>query len=277
MTIVIPGMVTISLLSLFYCSMLPETGRKARMQAFERQYIAHRGFHDNRSECPENSLPAFERAIQMGYGIELDVQLTKDGEMVVVHDEEIDRVSDGSGFVKDYTLAELKILNFNKTHPEYQDVKIPTLREVYEALKPTGMTINVELKTGIFWYKDLEKKVLELTKEMEMEDRVIYSSFNHYSIAKILELDPKASTGILYADIIYDVVNYAKKIGTGALHPATFHVQMADFLQQYVESDLAVHVWTVNDKAEIERLMEAGVDAVITNYPDVAVSCRNAK
>mgnify|MGYP000004427576 len=110
-----------------------------------------------------------------------------------------------------------------------------------------------------------------------MEDRVIYSSFNHYSIAKILELDPKASTGILYADIIYDVVNYAKKIGTGALHPATFHVQMADFLQQYVESDLAVHVWTVNDKAEIERLMEAGVDAVITNYPDVAVSCRNAK
>lgn len=82
----------------------------------------------------------------------------KDGEMVVVHDEEIDRVSDGSGFVKDYTLAELKILNFNKTHPEYQDVKIPTLREVYEALKPTGMTINVELKTGIFWYKDLEKR-----------------------------------------------------------------------------------------------------------------------
>ena len=209
--------------------------------------------------------------------MELDVQLTKDGEMVVVHDEEIDRVSDGSGFVKDYTLAELKTLNFNKTHPEYQDVKIPTLREVYEALKPTGMTINVELKTGIFWYKDLERKVLELTKEMEMEDCVIYSSFNHYSIAKILELDPKASTGILYADIIYDVVNYAKKIGTGALHPATFHVQMADFLQQYVESDLAVHVWTVNNKAEIERLMEAGVDAVITNYPDVAVSCRNAK
>lgn len=91
-------------------------------------------------------------------GVELDVQLTKDGEMVVVHDEEIDRVSDGSGFVKDYTLAELKNLNFNKTHLEYQNVKIPTLREVYEALKPTGMTINVELKTGIFWYKDLEKR-----------------------------------------------------------------------------------------------------------------------
>lgn len=178
---------------------------------------AHRGAS---AYAPENTLEAFLLAAEQGAdGVELDVQLTKDGEMVVVHDEEIDRVSDGSGFVKDYTLAELKTLNFNKTHPEYQDVKIPTLREVYEALKPTGMTINVELKTGIFWYKDLEKKVLELTKEMEM----------------------------------------------------------ADFLQQYVESDLAVHVWTVNDKAEIERLMDAGVDAVITNYPDVAVSCRNAK
>ena len=245
---------------------------------------AHRGAS---AYAPENTLEAFLLAAEQGAdGVELDVQLTKDGEMVVVHDEEIDRVSDGSGFVKDYTLAELKNLNFNKTHLEYQNVKIPTLREVYEALKPTGMTINVELKTGIFWYKDLEKKVLELTKEMEMEDRVIYSSFNHYSIAKILELDPKASTGILYADIIYDVVNYAKKIGTGALHPRSEERrvgkecrsrQMADFLQQYVESDLAVHVWTVNDKAEIERLMEAGVDAVITNYPDVAVSCRNAK
>lgn len=175
---------------------------------------AHRGAS---AYAPENTLEAFLLAAEQGAdGVELDVQLTKDGEMVVVHDEEIDRVSDGSGFVKDYTLAELKNLNFNKTHPEYQNVKI-------------------------------------------------------------LELDPKASTGILYADIIYDVVNYAKKIGTGALHPATFHVQMADFLQQYVESDLAVHVWTVNDKAEIERLMDAGVDAVITNYPDVAVSCRNAK
>ena len=115
-----------------------------------------------RSQCictGKNTLEAFLLAAEQGAdGVELDVQLTKDGEMVVVHDEEIDRVSDGSGFVKDYTLAELKNLNFNKTHPEYQNVKIPTLREVYEALKPTGMTINVELKTGIFWYKDLGKK-----------------------------------------------------------------------------------------------------------------------
>ena len=108
MTIVIPGMVTLSLISLFYCSMLPETGRKARMQAFEQQYIAHRGFHDNRSECPENSLPAFERAIEMGYGIELDVQLTKDGVPVVFHDWDLKRAAGVDRKIRDCTFEELQ-------------------------------------------------------------------------------------------------------------------------------------------------------------------------
>lgn len=238
--------------------------------------FAHRGAS---GYAPENTLEAFALAITQGAdGIELDVQLTKDGIPVVIHDETIDRVTEKKGWVKDYTLKELKKLTVLKDKfPEYSAAKIPTLEEVLDAVKASGIQVNIELKTGIYWYPEIEQKVADLVKKAGMEERVIYSSFNHYSIAKILELDPKASTGILYADIIYDVVNYAKKIGTGALHPATFHVQMADFLQQYVESDLAVHVWTVNDKAEIERLMEAGVDAVITNYPDVAVSCRNAK
>ena len=108
MTIVIPGMVTISLFSLFYCSMLPETGRKARMQAFERQYIAHRGFHDNRGECPETSLPAFERAILMGIGIELDVQLTNDGVPVVFHDWDLKRAAGVDRKIRDCTFEELQ-------------------------------------------------------------------------------------------------------------------------------------------------------------------------
>lgn len=230
---------------------------------------AHRGAS---AYAPENTLEAFLLAAEQGAdGVELDVQLTKDGEMVVVHDEEIDRVSDGSGFVKDYTLAELKILNFNKTHPEYQDVKIPTLREVYEALKPTGMTINVELKTGIFWYKDLEKKVLELTKEMGMEDRVIYSSFNHYSIQQMKKIVPEAETAYLYSDVILNVAEYAKNTKVDGLHPAVYHVKMADFLKEYLGSNLNVRVWTVNEKADMKWLIDAGVTAIITNYPDMAV------
>ena len=86
MTIVIPGVITVSFLSLFYCCMMPEVGRKDRLEAFEKQYIAHRGFHDNASFNPENTMPAFEKAVEKEYGIELDVQLTKDKIPVVVHD-----------------------------------------------------------------------------------------------------------------------------------------------------------------------------------------------
>ena len=133
-------------------------------------------------------------------GVELDVQLTKDDQMVVIHDELIDRTSDGRGWVKDMTLEELRKYNYNKTHPEYEHADIPTLREVYELLKPTGLTINVELKTGIVFYEELERKVIELTKEMGMEDKVLYSSFNHYTCVKLHELNPEAYVGFLYAD-----------------------------------------------------------------------------
>ena len=236
---------------------------------------AHRGAS---AYAPENTLEAFLLAAEQGAdGVELDVQMTKDRELVVVHDEVIDRVSSGTGFVKDYTLKELKQLSFAKLHPEYQEAKIPTLAEVYEALKPTGLTINVELKTGILWYEGLEDAVLDLTAGMGMEDRVLYSSFNHYSIRKIKERNPEAETGILYSDIIFDVVNYAKQLGTEALHPALYHTQMADFLREYQDSGLKIHVWTVDEKSEIRRLMEAGVDAVITNTPDVALLIRNER
>ena len=125
---------------------------------------AHRGAS---AYAPENTLEAFLLAAEHGAdGVELDVQLTKDGEMVVVHDEEIDRVSDGSGFVKDYTLAELKTLNFNKTHPEYQDVKIPTLREVYEALKGIASKDSVGMVRG-YAIVALGDVAVEINKEKE--------------------------------------------------------------------------------------------------------------
>ena len=141
---------------------------------------AHRGAS---AYAPENTLEAFELAAQMhADGVELDIQLTRDGEMVVTHDEEIKRVTGQPGYVKDYTLSELKQMQFNRTHPEFDNARIPTLEEVYRLLKPTGLTINVELKTGIFWYKGIEEKALQLTKDLGMEDAVIYSSFNHYTL-----------------------------------------------------------------------------------------------
>ena len=97
-------------------------------------------------------------------GVELDVQLTKDGEIVVIHDENLHRVSNGSGWVKDYTLDQLKGFCYNKARPEWDgpasEAVIPTLKEVYELLAPTGLTVNVELKTGIFLYEGILDKVL---------------------------------------------------------------------------------------------------------------------
>lgn len=236
---------------------------------------AHRGAS---GYAPENTLDAFKLAVEQGAdGVELDVQMSADGQLVVIHDETVDRVSGVHGYVKDLSIEELKSLNVNKPHPEYEKVQIPTLREVYEILQPYGITINVELKTGIFWYPGLEEKVVRLTEEMGMCEQVIFSSFNHASIVKIRELAPHMQTAILYSDVIVDVVDYAEKLGVNALHPAVYHLKMADFVEKWVNSSLDVNVWTVNETADMEMLMKAGVHAVITNYPDLAVAVRKMK
>ena len=157
------------------------------------QVWAHRGAS---AYAPENTLEAFRLAAEMGAdGVELDVQLSRDGELVVAHDETIDRVSNGTGYIKDYTLAQLKKLSFNRLFLKFKDVRIPTLKEVYELLKPAGLTVNVELKTGIILYPEIEEKVLALTASMGMEDRVIYSSFCHPSLVRLKELDSALRQG----------------------------------------------------------------------------------
>lgn len=230
---------------------------------------AHRGAS---GYAPENTLEAFKMAAEMGAdGVELDVQLTKDGEIVVIHDEKIDRTSNKEGLVKDYTLDELKKFNFNNGNEEYSYVQIPTLKEVYELLKPYNMKINVELKTGIFFYDGIEEKVLKLAKEMDMEDRIIYSSFNHYSVMKIKELESKAETGLLYADGWINVVEYAENLKVNALHPALYNVQYDGLIEKCRKSGIKLHVWTVNGEEEMKKLVESGIEAIITNYPDKAI------
>lgn len=228
---------------------------------------AHRGASDY---APENTLEAFALAVRQGAdGVELDVQMTKDGKLVVAHDETIDRVSDGSGRIIDYTLEELRAFRFNKTHPEYTSATIPTLKEVYELLAPTGLTVNVELKTGIVLYDGLEEKVLKLAKKMDMEDRVIYSSFYHKSLVRLKKLNPSVKTGILYSDGWIDAVKYGKRLHADALHPALYHLQSERLVKQAKEQGLKLHVWTVNRKEDMELLVKRGIDAIITNRPDV--------
>ncbi len=229
--------------------------------------LAHRGAS---GYAPENTIPAFQKAIdQKADGFELDVQMTKDGEIVVIHDETIDRTSNGKGWVKDYTLEELRKFNYNKPHPEYEHADIPTMREVFELVKPTDLVINIEIKTGIVFYP-IEEKLLALTKEMGMEERVFYSSFNHYTVKKIHELDPSTTVGFLYADGPIDMPAYAVKHGVNALHPALYNLQYPGFVEECKKNGLKLHVWTVNEEKYVKMCMEAQTDSVITNYPDMA-------
>lgn len=234
--------------------------------------FAHRGAS---GDAPENTLEAFSLAMKQGAdGIELDVQLTKDGELVVVHDETIDRVSDGKGFVRDYTLEELRNFSFHNRMEDYIGVTIPTLREVLQLVKPSSLEVNIELKTGIFWYEGIERKTLDIVKETGMQQRVIYSSFNHYSVQKIRELDEAAQTAYLYSDVILDVEKYARETGVSGIHPALYHVGMADFIKRYKESGLKVRVWTVNEEIHMKSLLNEGIEAIITNYPKRAIAVR---
>ena len=238
------------------------------------EVFAHRGAS---GYAPENTLEAFLLAIEQGAdGIELDVQLSKDGVPVVIHDETVDRVTGQSGFVKDFTLQELKeMVVLRERFAKYRDARIPTLREVLYAVRPSGIAVNIELKTGIYWYPEIEKKVAAIVEETGMKDRVIYSSFNHYSVQKLKSIVPDAETAYLFSDVILRVDDYAAKSGVDGLHPAVYHVKMAEFLSEYLASGLKTRVWTVNERADMKMLIDAGVTAVITNYPDIAIAVRD--
>ena len=229
---------------------------------------AHRGASAYR---PENTMEAFELAVaQKADGIELDIQLTKDGKLAVIHDETIDRTCNGTGYVKDYTLKELKGFCCGKLHPKYRFSVIPELKEVLELIKPTDLTINIELKTGIFRYKGIEEEALRQVKEAGLEERVIYSSFHHPSIVWIKRLSPKSLTGILYSDGWINIIGYAKLIGADALHPSLNNLQSRQLITKSRKRKLPLHVWTVDQEPIIEYLAEEEVDAIITNYPDIA-------
>ncbi|MDD3410609.1 MAG: glycerophosphodiester phosphodiesterase [Eubacteriales bacterium] len=228
--------------------------------------------------APENTLEAFELAAKMGAaGVELDTHITRDGEVVVTHDERIDRVSSGSGLVKDYTLKELKGFKFNKTHPEYVNATIPTLREVYELLAPLGLSVNVELKNSCIFYPQLEEKCIEIAAQCGMTDRVLYSSFNHYSLMHVKEIAPELPCGLLYDATLYHAWEYAHRLGVNALHPKYTELLIADECEKAHALGLEVNPWTVNDEDTLRMVISAGADRIITNFPDRALAMLKAK
>lgn len=230
---------------------------------------AHRGASGH---APENTLPAFELALEQGAdGFELDVQLTRDDEVVVIHDETLERTTDGNGWVADHSLEDLKRLDASSGHEQYAGTRIPTLSEVFELVRDTGTVVNVELKNSRMAYKGLEERVLALVAEHDMAHRVVLSSFNHYSLRHLVGLGTELALGALYSEPLWKPWQYAGKLGATALHPPLAATRRK-VVEKSREHGLAVHVWTVNEPDDIERMLALDVDALITNYPDVARS-----
>lgn len=231
---------------------------------------AHRGAS---GYAPENTIPAFKLAVEQGAdGIELDVHMSADGKLMVIHDETVDRTSNGTGRVVDMTCQELKRLDFSNGIDGYQNVRIPTLKEVYGLLRNTNLTVNVEVKGEEVIYDGIWNELVALEREMGMQGRVIYSSFNHYILMKIREADPEACIGLLYSNAIVDPWVYAKYLNADAIHP---HYMAAlgcpGLLEGCRKAGVAVHPWTANDPQVMRALLNAGVEAIITNYPNLAL------
>lgn len=235
---------------------------------------AHRGASGH---APENTLEAFRLAIEMGAdGFELDVHMSKDGALMVIHDETVDRTTNGTGFVKDLTLAQLKALDASNGMEAYRGAAIPTLEEVFRLIRHTHHIVNVEIKTDEYFYPALEEKCLALAKEMGVEDRVIYSSFNHYTLIRLRQLKPDAKLGMLFGDIMVKPWEYAAQLNVDYLHPMKMNIYVPDFAEDARTAGYGINMWTVNDPETIRRCLEKDV-GIITNYPDLAVSLRNAR
>lgn len=231
--------------------------------------LGHRGAS---AYAPENTLPAFALALEQGAdGVELDVHLSKDGELVVMHDERVDRTTNAKGFIKDMTLAELRSLDASCGMPEYRGVGIPTLSEVYGLFQGSDKLINVEIKTDIFDYPGICDKLLALEDSMGMNGRIIYSSFNHYTICELLSKRPSAKAGLLYMSIFAAPWNYALNLKASCLHPHFITLSKTpDMAAECRRLGIETNVWTVNESEWMERLAKMGVTSIITNKPDLA-------
>lgn len=233
-----------------------------------RPYIwAHRGAD---GYAPENTLPAFSMAAHMGAdGVELDVQLSRDGQIVVCHDERLERTSNGKGWLKDFTLEELKRLDFSGGNEQYAGVQIPTLEEVLELLQDAGVLVNIELKTQTLPYPEIEKKCIELVKRMGYEERVVFSSFNHLSLQKIRLLAKEMKIGFLYFHASPSVIPLVKKLGADAIHITQRNLLQPGLPEKCKECGIEINAWTINKESDLQICAAHGANAVITDYPDL--------
>ncbi|MGE4583171.1 MAG: glycerophosphodiester phosphodiesterase [Sphaerochaeta sp.] len=223
--------------------------------------FAHRGYS---GLYPENTMYAFEMAAKAGCkAIELDVHLSQDGKLVVIHDETLDRTTDAKGFVRDYSCKALQKVNAGNADM-FQP--IPSLDEYCNWAKRHGVTTNIEVKTNLYYYPGIEEKVLALLKKHDLVEQTIISSFNHGSVITMKRLEPSIRCAFLVGSRgLGNAGQYANLFGVEYFHPDGSTLTKAA-VEECKAHGVGVNVWTVNDLGMLRSMMDWQVDGIITNY-----------
>lgn len=238
------------------------------------QIMAHRG---SKGTHPENTLAAFKEAVTVGAdGIELDVHLTKDQQLVVIHDETIDRTTNGEGVVQELTLNEIQKYDAGSWFAsEFAQEKVPSLKEVLLLLHQLDYpgTLNIELKTDQINYPDIEKKLAELMQSESWSFSYLYSSFNFDSLAQVNQFDPDHEKALIMYKSAERVQQAIEAPFIQALHP--YIGWMKEFPESVGETDKCFRPWTVNEPEDIQYALKQNYGAIITDYPEKAILWRN--
>ncbi|HMH70074.1 MAG TPA: glycerophosphodiester phosphodiesterase family protein [Candidatus Saccharimonadales bacterium] len=222
--------------------------------------IGHRGACGHE---PENTLASFKKALELGVDmIELDVYSLKDGELVVIHDDKVDRTTNGTGYVADFIFEELRSLDAGNGE------KIPLLGEVLDLINGQ-VPVNIELK-GVGTAGHVAKLINRYRTEKRWpNDLFLVSSFNHVELAEFTRHMPAIKTGALIVGIPLTYAAFAQELGSVSVNlDAEFITR--EFVEDAHERNLEVFVFTVNDERDVRRLRDLGVDGIFSNFPDRA-------
>jgi glycerophosphoryl diester phosphodiesterase len=228
------------------------------------QIWAHRGAS---ARQPENTIAAFTAAMGPAVdGIELDVQLSSDGVPVVIHDEKVDRTHAGTGWVASHTLAQLQAMkSLLKKNPDQSITRIPTLAEVLDLLAAGQQLINLELKNSVKPYKTLEAKVLQQVAERKLGDRVVLSSFNHYSLQRLREKGWSGELAAIHDGMLREPWRYFRELDVQAVHPTRHVLMVPGYVTRAHRAGFKLRVWTVNKAVQRHRCERLGVDGIFTD------------
>ena len=235
--------------------------------------IAHRGYS---GKYPENTMTAFKAAERsLADGIEMDVRFTKDKQLVVIHDETVNRTTDGKGLVSEFNLKDLKKLDAGANHSNsFKKEEILTLKEYLDWASETNLMLNIEIKYSKNTYFEYESDILNILANYNLNERLIISSFNPQGLAKIAQLAPEIKLGLLYTKKISQPDEYIKKYQIDALHPSK-KITGRDAIALAEKNQIPIRIFTINTSKEIKKYLKMNCTAIITDYPEQAIEIRN--